>query len=90
MTFNKRVFVSSRLILISFVGFLSVQANQSVYSTENIYIYMFSVSESVQFTFYKMCLKTHVDSTFLMNTRIPGSLLLELEISAIPSLISCI
>ena len=35
MTFNKHVFVSSRLILISFVGFLSVQANQSVYSTEN-------------------------------------------------------
>ena len=54
------------------------------------YIEEFSVSESVQFTFYKMCLKTHVDSTFLMNTRIPGSLLLELEISAILSLISCI
>ena len=88
MTFNKHVFVSSRLILISFVGFLSVQANQSVYSTENTSRSLALASE--QFTFYKMCLKTHVDSTFLMNTRIPGSLLLELEISAIPSLISCI
>ena len=35
MTFNKHFFVSSRLILKSFIVFLSVQVNQSVLSTEN-------------------------------------------------------
>ena len=80
MTLNKHVFISSRLILIYFIGFLSIQVNQSDYSSENASrnLELTRVCNLLFIIFaWKMCLKTRVNPTFLMNIRIPRSLLLK-------------
>lgn len=80
MTLNKHVFISSRLILIYFIGFLSIQVNQSDYSSENASrnLELTRVCNLIFIIFaWKMCLKTRVNPTFLMNIRIPRSLLLK-------------
>lgn len=80
MTLNKHVFISSRLILIYFIGFLSMQVNQSDYSSENASrnLELTRVCNLIFIIFaWKMCLKTRVNPTFLMNIRIPRSLLLK-------------
>ena len=77
------VFISSRLILMYFIGFLSIQVNQSDYSSENASrnLELTRVCNLLFIIFaWKMCLKTRVNPTFLMNIRIPRSLLLNISV----------